>query len=130
MILIYLYIGLETLSLRSQRHVDNALALAQWLQAREDVSWVSYPGLENHPSHDMAKKYLRGGFGGVLTFGAKGSLSTFIESIKMASHLANVGDAKTVVLAPAFSSHSQMSDEELVANHIPKDMIRVSVGIE
>ncbi|KAG2233991.1 Cys/Met metabolism PLP-dependent enzyme-domain-containing protein [Thamnidium elegans] len=122
--------GLETLSLRVQRHVDNALELAKWLQERSDVSWVSYPGLEDHPCHDMAKKYLRGGFGGVLTFGVKGSLNTFMESVKMASHLANVGDAKTLILAPALISHAQMTTEEQEANGITKDMIRVSVGIE
>lgn len=124
------FIGLETLSLRVQRHVDNALELAKWLQARSDVSWVSYPGLEDHPSHEMAKKYLRGGFGGVLTFGVKGSTNTFIESVKMASFLANVGDAKTLILAPATTSHAQMTTEEQEANGITKDMIRVSVGIE
>ncbi|GAA5805180.1 Homocysteine synthase [Helicostylum pulchrum] len=122
--------GLETLSLRVQRHVDNALELAKWLQERSDVAWVSYPGLEDHPSHEMAKKYLRGGFGGVLTFGVKGSLNAFIDSVKMASHLANVGDAKTLIIAPAITSHAQMTTEEQEENGITKDMIRVSVGIE
>lgn len=121
---------METLSLRVQRHVDNALELAKWLQERSDVAWVSYPGLEDHPSHEMAKKYLRGGFGGVLTFGVKGSLNAFIDSVKMASHLANVGDAKTLIIAPAITSHAQMTTEEQEENGITKDMIRVSVGIE
>ncbi|KAI8982964.1 Cys/Met metabolism PLP-dependent enzyme-domain-containing protein [Pilobolus umbonatus] len=122
--------GLETLSLRVQRHVDNALELARWLQSRDDVNWVSYPGLEDHPSHEMAKKYLENGFGGVLTFGAKGSLKTFIESVKLASHLANVGDAKTLVIAPSLTTHQQLSDEEQLSAGVTKDMIRVSVGIE
>ncbi|KAL0078927.1 Cys/Met metabolism PLP-dependent enzyme-domain-containing protein [Phycomyces blakesleeanus] len=122
--------GLETLSLRVQRHVDNALELARWLQARDDINWVSYPGLENHPYHAIAKKYLQHGFGGVLTFGAKGSLSTFINNLKLSSHLANVGDAKTLVIAPALTTHQQLSDEEQRASGVTKDMIRVSVGIE
>ncbi|KAI8884626.1 O-acetylhomoserine ami [Backusella circina FSU 941] len=122
--------GLETLSLRVQRHLDNSLALAEWLDARDDVAWVSYPGLKKHPSHELAKKYLNG-FGGVLTFGVKdGSLKTFIESVKLASHLANVGDAKTLVIAPALTTHQQLSDEEQEAAGVTKDMIRVSVGIE
>ncbi|KAI9027575.1 Cys/Met metabolism PLP-dependent enzyme-domain-containing protein [Phycomyces nitens] len=122
--------GLETLSLRVQRHVDNALELARWLQARDDINWVSYPGLENHAYHTIAKKYLKHGFGGVLTFGAKGSLSTFINNLKLSSHLANVGDAKTLVIAPALTTHQQLSDEEQRASGVTKDMIRVSVGIE
>ncbi|ORZ20271.1 O-acetylhomoserine/O-acetylserine sulfhydrylase [Absidia repens] len=123
--------GLETLSLRVQRHVDNALELARWLESRDEVAWVSYPGLTSHPYHEIAKKYLRHGFGGVLTFGVKnGSLKTFIESVHLASHLANVGDAKTLVIAPALTTHQQLSDEEQVAAGVTKDQIRVSVGIE
>jgi O-acetylhomoserine/O-acetylserine sulfhydrylase-like pyridoxal-dependent enzyme len=123
--------GLETLSLRVQRHVDNALALAQWLESRDEVAWVSYPGLPSHPYHASAKKYLQHGFGGVLTFGIKdGSLKTFIESVRLASHLANVGDAKTLVIAPALTTHQQLTDEEQVAAGVTKDQIRISVGIE
>ncbi|KAG2227597.1 hypothetical protein INT45_002282 [Circinella minor] len=122
--------GLETLSLRVQRHVDNTLELARWLKARDDVNWVNYLGLEEHPSHKTAQKYLKHGFGGVLTFGAKGSLKAFIENVKLASHLANVGDAKTLVIAPALTTHQQLSDEEQEASGVTKDMIRVSVGIE
>ncbi|KAI8979730.1 Cys/Met metabolism PLP-dependent enzyme-domain-containing protein [Mycotypha africana] len=122
--------GLETLSLRVQRHVENALALAEWLEAHDSVNWVSYPGLKSHAHHEMAKKYLRNGFGGVLCFGVKGSLKTFIESLRLASHLANVGDAKTLVIAPALTTHQQLSDEEQVSAGVSKDMIRVSVGIE
>ncbi|KAI9316025.1 Cys/Met metabolism PLP-dependent enzyme-domain-containing protein [Dichotomocladium elegans] len=122
--------GLETLSLRVQRTVDNALELARWLQNHPDVKWVNYLGLEDHSSHENAKKYLKNGFGGVLTFGAKGSLKAFIENVKLASHLANVGDAKTLVIAPALTTHQQLSDEEQAAAGVTKDMIRVSVGIE
>jgi O-acetylhomoserine/O-acetylserine sulfhydrylase len=92
--------GLETLSLRVQRHVDNALAIARWLESNPAVSWVSYPGLENHPSHQMAKKYLRNGFGAVLSFGVKGGATAaahLVDNLKLISHLANVGDAKTVL---------------------------------
>ncbi|KAG2212455.1 hypothetical protein INT46_007992 [Mucor plumbeus] len=121
--------GLETLSLRVQRHLDNALALAEWLDARKDISWVSYPGLKNHPSHENAKKYLHG-FGGVLAFGIKCNAKIFIESVKLASHLANVGDAKTLVIVPALTTHQQLSDEEQAAAGVTKDMIRVSVGTE
>lgn len=121
---------METLSLRVQRHVDNALELARWLEARDDVNWVNYAGLENHPTHANALKYLKHGFGGVLTFGAKGSLKAFIENLKLASHLANVGDAKTLVIAPALTIHQQLTDEEQLAAGVTKDMIRVSVGIE
>lgn len=124
-----LYIGLETLSLRVERHVQNALALAEWLDARDDVAWVSYPGLKSHPYHELAKKYLNG-FGGVLTFGVKGSLKTFIESVQIASHLANVGDAKTLVIAPSLTTHAPLTDEEQEATGVTKDQIRVSVGIE
>ncbi|KAJ8663342.1 hypothetical protein O0I10_000581 [Lichtheimia ornata] len=122
--------GLETLSLRVQRTVDSALELARWLQNHPNVNWVNYLGLEDHPSHQTAQKYLRHGFGGVLTFGAKGSLKAFIENVKLASHLANVGDAKTLVIAPSLTTHQQLSDEEQEAGGVTKDMIRVSVGIE
>ncbi|KAI8360873.1 Cys/Met metabolism PLP-dependent enzyme-domain-containing protein [Choanephora cucurbitarum] len=121
--------GLETLSLRVERHSQNALALAEWLEARDDVNWISYPGLPHHECHTLAKKYLNG-FGGVLTFGIKGDLKTFIESLNIASHLANVGDAKTLVIAPAVTTHQQLSDEEQASAGVTKDMIRVSVGIE
>ncbi|OZJ06994.1 Homocysteine synthase [Bifiguratus adelaidae] len=125
--------GLETLSLRVQRHVDNALALALWLQSRSEVEWVLYPGLESHPHHTIAKKYLKNGFGGVLSFGVKGGAagaSVFINNVKLASHLANVGDAKTLVIAPALTTHQQLTDEEQLASGVTKDLIRVSVGIE
>ncbi|CAO3701672.1 unnamed protein product [Rhizopus stolonifer] len=121
--------GLETLSLRVERHLENTVALVEWLKTRDDVSWVSYPGLKDHPSHALGKKYLHG-FGCVFTFGVKGSSKDFIESVKLASHLANLGDAKTLVIAPALTTHQQLSDKEQIASGVTKDMIRVSVGIE
>lgn len=125
--------GLETLSLRVDRHVQNALELAQWLESHPQVEWVNYPGLSHHPYHQNAKKYLRHGFGGVLNFGIKGGLEsarTFIDSVKLASHLANVGDAKTLVIHPASTTHQQLSEAEQVSAGVKPDLIRVSVGIE
>jgi OAH/OAS sulfhydrylase len=125
--------GLETLSLRVQRHADNALGLAQWLARRDEVTWVSYPGLEDHPYHALAKKYLRNGFGGVLTFGIRGGLEAgraFIDNVELASHLANVGDAKTLVIHPASTTHQQLSDAEQRASGVTPELVRVSVGIE
>ncbi len=125
--------GLETLSLRVQRHVDNALALAQWLDTHDLVEWVSYPGLESHPYHDAARKYLRNGFGAVLAFGVKGGAeagATFINNVQLASHLANVGDAKTLVIHPASTTHQQLTEAEQLTSGVTQDLIRVSVGIE
>ncbi|MDZ7959227.1 MAG: O-acetylhomoserine aminocarboxypropyltransferase/cysteine synthase [Aulosira sp. DedQUE10] len=125
--------GLETLSLRVDRHVSNALELAQWLEQQPQVAWVNYPGLPHHPYHERAKKYLRHGFGGVLNFGIKGGLEAgkaFINNVKLASHLANVGDAKTLVIHPASTTHQQLSDTEKVSAGVSSDLVRVSVGIE
>ncbi|OUM68500.1 hypothetical protein PIROE2DRAFT_3793, partial [Piromyces sp. E2] len=126
-------LGLESLSLRAQRHVDNALELAQWLKTRDEVSWVSYAGLPDHPSYANAKKYLKNGYGGVLTFGlksgAKGA-ATFVENLKLVSNLANVGDAKTLIVHPYSTTHEQLSDEEKKACGITPELLRVSVGIE
>ncbi|MGH8400144.1 MAG: PLP-dependent transferase, partial [Gammaproteobacteria bacterium] len=125
--------GLETLSLRVQRHVDNTLTLAQWLEQQPDVAWVNYPGLASHPSHARAKQYLRNGFGAVLSFGIRGGEEAargFISNVKLASHLANVGDAKTLVIHPASTTHQQLTDEEQRAAGVTADLIRVSVGIE
>ncbi|ACF11041.1 O-acetylhomoserine/O-acetylserine sulfhydrylase [Chlorobaculum parvum NCIB 8327] len=125
--------GLETLSLRVERHLDNTLALARWLQSHDAVAWVNYPGLESHPTHELAKKYLTHGFGCVLTFGVKGGYEKavkFIDSVKLASHLANVGDAKTLVIHPASTTHQQLSAEEQKSAGVTEDMVRVSVGIE
>ncbi|SAM86064.1 probable O-acetylhomoserine (thiol)-lyase [Ustilago bromivora] len=125
--------GLETLSLRVGRIVENALALAEWLEAHPQVSWVSYPGLASHPSHEVAKKYLTRGFGGVLSFGIKGDAATgsaFVDSLKLATNLANVGDAKTLIIHPASTTHQQLSDEDQLSSGVTKDLIRVSVGYE
>lgn len=125
--------GLETLSLRVQRSVDNALELARWLQTRPEVSWVSYPGLEDHPYHEQARKYLKRGFGGVLAFGIEGGEEAgraFVGNVKLASHVANVGDAKTLVIHPASTTHQQLTRDEQAASGVTEDMVRVSVGIE
>ena len=125
--------GLETLSLRVERHVQNTLALAQWLEAHPSVEFVWYPGLESSPCHTLAKKYLRNGYGGVLQFGIKGGkdkASAFINALKLASHLANVGDAKTLVIHPASTTHEQLSETEQLAAGVLPNQIRVSVGIE
>lgn len=125
--------GLETLSLRVQRHVDNALELAQWLKQHPKVEWVNYLGLPEHPYHERAKKYLQHGFGGVLNFGIKGGLGagrSFINQVKLASHLANMGDAKTLVIHPASTTHQQLTDTEQISAGVSPDLVRVSVGIE
>ncbi|TDL16306.1 putative O-acetylhomoserine-lyase [Rickenella mellea] len=126
--------GLETLSLRAQRHSDNALALAKWLEKHPKVAWVQYPGLESHESHELAKKLLRpNAFGGVLSFGVKGDAkvgSKVVDKLKLASNLANVGDAKTLVIHPATTTHQQLTTEEQFASGVTEDLIRVSVGIE
>jgi O-acetylhomoserine/O-acetylserine sulfhydrylase len=125
--------GLETLSLRVQREVDNALALAKWLKGHPQVGWVNYTGLEEHPSHARARKYLRNGFGAVFTFGIKGGYEAgkkFIDGVKLSSHLANVGDAKTLVIHPSSTTHQQLSDEEQRSAGVTPDLIRVSLGIE
>ncbi|MFY3743606.1 O-acetylhomoserine aminocarboxypropyltransferase/cysteine synthase family protein [Anaeromyxobacter sp. Red801] len=125
--------GVETLSLRVQRIGENTLALARWLKGHPDVAWVNYTGLEEHPFHQRARKYLRNGFGGVFTFGVKGGFQagkTFIDSVRLASHLANVGDAKTLVIHPASTTHQQLSDAEQTASGVTPDQIRVSLGIE
>lgn len=126
--------GLETLSLRIERHSKNALALAKWLGKNPDIEWVWYPGLENHPYHESAKKYLRQGlFGSMLAFGIKGGIEAgkaFIDNVKLSSLLANVGDAKTLVIHPASTTHQQLSDEEQKAAGVLPEMVRVSVGLE
>lgn len=125
--------GLETLSLRVERTCQNALALAQWLEQHPLVDWVWYPGLESNEYYSLAKKYLKNGFGGVLNFGVKGDkakASQFIDSLQLASHLANVGDAKTLVIHPASTTHEQLSEEEQDAAGVLPNLIRVSAGIE
>jgi O-acetylhomoserine/O-acetylserine sulfhydrylase len=125
--------GLETLSLRVQRHCDNALELARWLQSQPLVERVNYLGLQDHPHHQRAQEYLRNGFGAVLTFGILGGLEAgkrFINSVELASHLANVGDAKTLVIHPASTTHQQLSAAEQKSAGVSADLVRVSVGIE
>ena len=125
--------GLETLSLRVQRHTDNALALANWLQNHPLVEFVDYPGLQSSPYHKLAQKYLTNGFGGILNFGIKGDkekASQLIDSLKLASHLANVGDAKTLVIHPASTTHEQLSAAEQIASGVRPNQVRVSAGIE
>ncbi|MDB5110186.1 MAG: O-acetylhomoserine aminocarboxypropyltransferase [Mucilaginibacter sp.] len=125
--------GLETLSLRVQRHVDNTLELAKWLESHPQVEKVNYPGLESSPYHTLAKKYLKNGFGAVLSFEIKGdkqNASNFIDSLGLVSHLANVGDAKTLIIQPAATTHQQLSDEEQLAAGVTPNSLRVAVGIE
>jgi len=125
--------GLETLSLRVQRHVDNALELAQWLKKQPKVEFVDYPGLTDNPYHAMAKKYLKHGFGGVLSFKVKAgkeAADKLVNSVKLISHLANVGDAKTLIIHPATTTHEQLSADEQIASGVAPGVLRVSVGIE
>ena len=126
--------GLETLSLRIERHGQNGLALAKWLENNPKVEWVSYPGLNSHPYHQLAKKYLRHGlFGSMLSFGVKGGSEagkSFINNVKLSSLLANVGDAKTLVIHPASTTHQQLSEKEQIESGVTPELIRVSVGIE
>jgi O-acetylhomoserine (thiol)-lyase len=125
--------GLETLSLRVERHCQNALALAAWLADHPAVAWVSYPGLSSHPSHERARTMLHRGFGAVLAFGVRGGFEAarrFIDSVRLASHLANVGDARTLVIHPASTTHQQLSGEERRAAGVTDDLVRVSVGLE
>lgn len=129
-----LLMGLETLALRCKAHCENANKMAVWLEAHDAVEWVSHPSLTSHPSHERAKKYFREGtFGSVLSFGLKGGKEAgakFIDNVKLASHLANVGDAKTLVIHPASTTHQQLSAEEQKAGGVKPSMIRVSVGYE
>jgi len=125
--------GIETLSLRVERHCENALALAQWLEQHSSVEFVWYPGLKSSPYHDLAKKYLTNGFGGVLQFGVKGGkekASQLIDELKLASHLANVGDAKTLVIHPASTTHEQLGEEQQIAAGVLPNVVRISAGIE
>jgi len=125
--------GLETLSLRVQRSVDNALALAQWLEKHDLVEQVSYPGLESSTYHKLAKKYLRNGFGAVLSFTLKGTkqhTTKLVDNLKLVSHLANLGDAKTLIIQPSATTHQQLSDEEQIASGVLPNQLRISVGLE
>ena len=125
--------GLETLHLRVKKHCENALAVAEFLNKHSLVSWVNYPGLPEHPSYKTAKKYLQGQYGGLVGFGIKGGLRAgkkFIESVKLLSHLANIGDAKSLVIHPASTTHQQLTKKEQQATGVTEDYIRLSIGLE
>jgi len=126
-------LGLETLPLRMKKHCDNALEVAKFLEKHPKVSWVSYPGLESHSSYELAKKYLKSGNGAIIGFGIKGGTAEcrkFIESLEVFSHLANIGDAKSLVIHPASTTHEQLAKEEQLACGVSEDFIRLSIGIE
>ncbi|KAL4927809.1 O-acetylhomoserine aminocarboxypropyltransferase/cysteine synthase family protein [Aspergillus undulatus] len=128
-----LILGLETLSLRAERHASNALALANWLKKNENVKWVSYLGLEEHASYEIAQKYLKRGFGGVLSFGVKGEAavgSQVVDNFKLISNLANVGDSKTLAIHPWSTTHEQLTEQERIDSGVTPDAIRISVGTE
>ena len=125
--------GLETLHLRMERHSENALTVAQFLTDHPKVSWVNYPGLASSPTHEIATRILKGGFGGLVSFGVEGGREAgtrLVESLELFSHLANIGDAKSLAIHNASTTHSQLSDEELVSAGVPVEMVRLSVGIE
>lgn len=125
--------GLETLSIRLERQCDNAMELARWLQSHPQVERVSYPGLPNHPSHHLAKKYLSHGFGGVFSFILKGEKSQtqhLVEKFSLVSHLANVGDSRTLIIQPAATTHQQLSEKDQIAAGVHPNLFRVSVGLE
>jgi len=125
--------GIETLSLRMDRHMANTRAMLDYLTAHDDVAWVSHPGLPDHPSHELAQKYLPKGAGSIISFGLRGGRDAgraFIEGTELMSHLANVGDAKTLVIHPATTTHSRIDAEALAAAGITEDMVRLSVGLE
>ena len=125
--------GVETLGLRVQRHSDSALTVARYLESHPAVEWVNYPGLPSHPTHDLAKKYLHHGFGAILGFGIKGGKDaavTFINAVELFSHLANIGDAKSLVIHPASTTHEQLTPQEQKDTGVTDDFVRLSVGLE
>ncbi|MBF0842045.1 MULTISPECIES: homocysteine synthase [Mammaliicoccus] len=126
-------LGLETLHLRVERHSENAQKVAEFLEAHDKVSWVNYPGLKSNSYHELSNKYLPKGQGAILTFGVKGdvdSIANFVESLQLFSHLANVGDSKSLVIHPASTTHQQLSDEDQIASGVTKDLVRLSIGTE
>jgi O-acetylhomoserine (thiol)-lyase len=126
-------LGIETLHIRLARHSENALAVAQWLSKHPAVQWVNYPGLPTHPTYANATKYLKNGFGAIMGFGIKGGAPAgvkFINNVKLATHLANIGDAKTLVIHPASTTHSQLSPEDQASTGVTPEFVRLSVGIE
>ena len=125
--------GLETLSLRMERHCENATVVAEALQAHEDVAWVIHPGLESHETHANARRYLDGGFGGMIAFGLEGGYEAgkrVCEETELARFLANIGDARTLLIHPASTTHAQLSEAEQRASGVTPDLVRLSVGIE
>ena len=125
--------GFETLHLRIKRHSENALAVAKFLKKHKNVAWVNYPGLEDHPDHALATEYLKGGYGGLLGFGVKGGIEEgkkVINALKLFSHVANIGDSKSLVIHPASTTHQQLSPEELLSTGVTPDYIRLSIGTE
>jgi O-acetylhomoserine (thiol)-lyase len=125
--------GIESLPMRMERHCENAMAVAEYLDDHPDVAWVTYPGLDSHETHDAASKYLDGGYGGMLTFGLEGgyeAAQATVENTELASLLANVGDAKTLIIHPASTTHQQLTDEEQEASGVTADLVRLSVGLE
>ncbi|MGA2385555.1 MAG: O-acetylhomoserine aminocarboxypropyltransferase/cysteine synthase family protein [Candidatus Bathyarchaeia archaeon] len=125
--------GLETLPLRQRKHSENALKVAEFLKQHPLVNWVNYPGLKDHPSHELAEKYLKGNYGGIVGFGIKGGLENgkrLIESVKLFSHLANIGDTKSLIIHPASTTHQQLTPQEQAATGVTADYIRLSIGIE
>ncbi|MGE5423534.1 MAG: PLP-dependent transferase, partial [Ignavibacteriales bacterium] len=125
--------GMETLSLRVQRHVSNTQKIAEFLEGHPQVTWVNYPGLKNNQYHDLAKKYLPRGCGSIFTFGIKGGAEagkSFIDNLEIFSLLANVGDAKSLAIHPASTTHSQLEGDDLAASGVTPDQVRLSVGIE
>ena len=125
--------GLETLSLRVEKTVNNALTIARWLESNEEVEYVNYPGLSSSPYHERAQKYLKNGFGGVLSFKlkeGKNAADILVDNVNLISHLANVGDAKTLIIHPSSTTHEQLSDKEQVRSGAIPGLLRLSVGIE
>jgi O-acetylhomoserine (thiol)-lyase len=125
--------GLETLPLRQQQHSRNALEIAQFLKNHPTVVWVTYPGLPDDPNHANAARYLKRGFGGLIGFGIKGGLEAgkkFINAVKLLSHLANIGDAKSLVIHPASTTHQQLTPDEQAATGVSPDYVRLSIGLE
>ncbi|MFB6214286.1 MAG: PLP-dependent transferase, partial [Candidatus Bipolaricaulia bacterium] len=125
--------GLETLPLRMDKHCENAGTIAEFLSDHPEVNWVNYPGLESHETHELASRYLEGGFGGIITFGIEGGYEAgaeFMEEVELISFLANVGDAKSLIIHPSSTTHQQLSEEEKKSAGITDDLLRLSVGIE
>jgi O-acetylhomoserine (thiol)-lyase len=125
--------GIETLKFRMEAHCRNALAVAEWLEGQAAISWVKYPGLKSSPYYDISRRYLPKGQGSIVTFGIKGGMEAgrkLIDHVKIFSHLANLGDAKSLIIHPASTTHQQLSDEQQLAAGVSKDLVRMSVGIE